>query len=108
MAFNPLAGLMGGGPGASDSGPPSPTEDSAPSGGGDIGSQARQAITLIQQMQDSPETDAVEDADLEKCIVTLKGLLAGHQKQKESALGTTPAHKFVARASGNGGNPTGY
>jgi hypothetical protein len=35
-----------------------------------------------------------------KCVVALQGVLAGHAKDREAALGTTPALRHVRRASG--------
>lgn len=96
MAFNPLAGLMPGAQqGASASPAPSPPEQ----GSGDAISYLKDALDSLQKAQDA-DSDPAEDAAIAAVAAKIKTLIAGRAKQKEAAMGTTPAHKFVARQSG--------
>jgi hypothetical protein len=51
---------------------------------------------FAEQTDDDQELAAVQ-----KCIVNLQQILAGHAKDREAALGMTPAISTVKRASGN-------
>jgi hypothetical protein len=45
--------------------------------------------------------DDQELAPVQKYIVNLQQILAGHAKDRDAALGLTPAMRHVKRASGN-------
>lgn len=92
-----LAGLLGGG------GPPPPgggTTDSITSH--DTGEDLDQIRTAIQALQLYAEGnhDDVELAKVHKAIVALQSILADHSKNRDAAMGTTPALKHVRRVSG--------
>lgn len=115
-----LAGLLGGGAGA-PAGPPAP-DQGAPMGpppghppmisvGGNAGPDPdaqgdRDAVKLVKQAVDllrqaeAADTDASEEATIATCIANLKKIAMGRQKEKESAIGMSPAVKMAARANG--------
>jgi hypothetical protein len=104
-----MSALMAQAPGGAP--PPDPSQD--PSGGapppdqgggggdGDETSIYQQMIDLGQQALSLPTVDAIEAADLQKCISALQNLLAKNQKAVDSALGTSPQLR-KALASGGG------
>ena len=67
----------------------------------DSGSQLDHIRTAIMSLQLYAEGnhDDQELAVVHKCITQLQGILAGHAKDREAALGTTPAMRHVRRAS---------
>jgi hypothetical protein len=50
---------------------------------------------MLQETQDPEEQAAISKAES-----ALSALIASLSKQKDAAMGTTPAHKYVARANG--------
>ena len=79
---------IGGDAGASD-GPDSP----------DVEALLQQAKDALQQAEKG-EQDHIDSQTILKCIAAIQGILAARQKGAESALGTTPAHKAMARQYG--------
>jgi hypothetical protein len=47
--------------------------------------------------------DDIELAAVHKCIVALQNILADHAKNRDAALGTTPALKHVRRVTRGSG-----
>lgn len=93
---NPLAGLLGAmGGGGAPQGPP------APAPRGDTVSILKQMIELAIQYQQVEEDD-VDKANVAKVLQQLQAMLATEQKEKESALGTTPALKFLGKQAQRG------
>jgi hypothetical protein len=98
-----LAGLLGGPPppgGAPPGAPPAPTGSVTSR---DEGSDLDHVRTAIQALQIYAEGnhDDVELAKVHKCIVALQSILADHAKNRDAAMGTTPAMKHIRRTSGN-------
>jgi hypothetical protein len=106
-----MSALMAQAPGGPPPGPDTenPADTSAeggqeePTGGGDGDETSiyQQMIDLGQQALSLPTVDAIEAADLQKCISALQNLLAKNQKAVDSALGTSPQLR-KALASGGG------
>lgn len=91
-----LAGLGGGGPPqAPDEAPP---DEQAPTDTVEI---LKQMIDLAMQYQDV-EDDDVDKANVAKILAQLQGMLATEQKEKESALGVSPAVKYLSKATARG------
>lgn len=103
-----IAGLLGGG------GPPGgqhTIQVTPPGGGGDPGATlARLASsgggkvtvdTVIDDLhQLAGQTDDEQDKQtILKCLAAIQGIKAQESKEKDAALGTTPAHKFMAKQS---------
>jgi hypothetical protein len=59
----------------------------------------RTAIMSLQHFAEQTDDDQ-ELAAVQKCIVGLQQILAGHAKDREAALGMTPSMRHVKRASG--------
>ena len=96
-----LAAMMGGGPeggGAAPAGPPPST------GGGesDPAQEIQEALNALQEILLSA-TDPEVQAAVSTAESALSKLVLALQKQKDAAMGTTPAHKYVERASAGGG-----
>jgi hypothetical protein len=68
----------------------------------DTGDDLDQIRTAIQALQLYAEGnhDDVELAKVHKAIVMLQSILADHSKNRDAALGTTPAMKHIRRTSG--------
>jgi hypothetical protein len=66
---------------------------------GDSNDDLRTMIMAGQKWLESNRDDQDAHAVM-KCVVALQGVLAGHAKDREAALGTTPALRHVRRASG--------
>ena len=105
MAMNPLQALLSA---HSPAGPPqgqpssiSVQDHGGPVGGGDVIASLQKAIAAVHQAA-VVEDDQVEKQQILKCLTILQGLLANDQKQKEAMLGTTAAHKGMAKASAAG------
>jgi hypothetical protein len=62
----------------------------------------RTAILALQAYAAGSHDD-VELAKVHKCIVALQSILADHAKDREAALGTTPALRHVRRTSRGAG-----
>lgn len=90
-----LAGLLGGAPQGSQM-PQDAPDASAPSDPLDL---LRDAIQNLQDYLDQ-EDDDVNSAEGSKVLAGLYKILANEQKNSEQALGVTPAHKAMRRASG--------
>jgi hypothetical protein len=92
-----IGALLGGGP------PPSggaPTGSVTSRDGGEDLDHLRTAIQALQIYAEGNHDDQ-ELAAVHKCIVALQPILAGHAKNRDAALGITPATKHVRRASAN-------
>ena len=80
-----------------------------PSGGPDPGqgSQAdtsadallQQAIDLLTQYVQAPDSDPIETHTATKALALLQGNAATSQKNQDAAMGTTPAHKAIAKTT---------
>lgn len=57
--------------------------------------------TVISDLhQLAGQTDDPQDKQtILKCLTAIQGIKAQEQKEKDAALGTTPAHKYMAKAS---------
>ncbi len=95
---DPSAALGPGGP-PPEAAPPEAAPEGA--GGDDPTEILRQIVDLIQQYIASEASDDIETAKATKILTTAQELLAEEQKQSEAAMGTTPAHKGMARAVNN-------
>ena len=62
----------------------------------------RTAILALQIFAEGNHDDQ-ELAAVHKCITALQNILAGHAKNRDAALGTTPALKHVRRVSRGAG-----
>lgn len=65
--------------------------------GGDPEVLLQRAIDALK-VAESAEPDHSDSATILKCLAALQGILATRQKNAESALGVTPAHKGMARS----------
>lgn len=84
-----------GGPGGDPMGGPQGPDASSPTqSASDILTQIK---GLIQDYIDTPESDEQETAQATKALVIVQGLLASEEKNNEAAMGTTPAHKAMAK-----------
>jgi hypothetical protein len=113
MAMPPelVAALQGAGP---PSGPPDTTDPTA--GRVDVPANAsitsrdegsdldhiRTAIMALQAYAEGSHDDQ-ELAAVHKCITALQNILAGHSKNRDAAMGVTPALKHVRRTSRGAG-----
>lgn len=70
----------------------------------DTGEDLDEIRTAIQALQLHAEGnhDDVELAKVHKCIVALQSILADHAKNRDAAMGTTPAMKHVRRTTQGG------
>lgn len=76
-------------------------------GGGDAGGGSAPsadealdgAIQAIQDYISASDSNDVDTATAAKCLSALQGIKAGHQKETEAAMGTTPAHRAMARTA---------
>jgi hypothetical protein len=66
---------------------------------GDDLDHIRTAIHALQIYAEGTHDDQ-ELAAVHKCIVALQNILAGHAKDREAALGMTPAMRHVRRTAG--------
>jgi hypothetical protein len=71
----------------------------------DSGSDVDHVRTAILALQAYAEGlhDDIELAKVHKCIVQLQSILADHAKDREAALGTTPAMRHVRRTTRGSG-----
>jgi hypothetical protein len=53
------------------------------------------------------EEDDQDRAAIAKALTAVQSIMGGRQKQDEAALGTTPAHKAMARATRSQGGAAG-
>lgn len=109
MSMMDIEALMGGGGMGGPGGPPPAPEGQAASGpppgaGGEeeILPEIQDVLNLIQEMLTATQ-DPEEQAALSAAETALTKLVLNLQKQKDAAMGTTPAHKYVARQQGAGG-----
>ena len=76
-------------------------------GGGGQPEQADQVRDrVVQDLQTLISDGTTDDLDTQvyaKCLAAIQGLKANVQKQQEAAMGTTPAHKAIARSVGAAG-----
>jgi hypothetical protein len=77
--------------------PGQPGEVTSPHTGGNL-DFVRQAVLALQHFAELTADD-VELAKVHSCITSLQKILADHAKDRESALGTTPAMRHVRRQS---------
>ena len=107
MGSMDMAALMGGG-GAPAPGGPSPMgagPEGPPQGGGseeEALPEIQDVLNTIQELLTATQ-DPEEQAALSKAESALTALVLALQKQKDAAMGTTPAHKYVARSQAAGG-----
>jgi hypothetical protein len=97
MSSVDLAGLLGGAPppaGADAKANAAVTSDHT----GGLLDFVRQAILSLQHFAEQTNDDA-ELAQVHKLIAGCQQLLAGHAKDRESALGMTPSMRTVKRSS---------
>jgi hypothetical protein len=99
-----------GGPGAAPPGrgaPPGPHDVPANAAitsdheGSDL-DHIRTAILALQAYAENNHDD-VELAKVHKCVVALQSILADHAKNRDAAMGTTPAMKHIRRTSRGSG-----
>lgn len=126
MAMNPLQALLAahGAPGASGppagplgalmaahapAGPPqgqprsiTVQDHGGPAGGGDVTGSLQRAIAATHQAVVAAD-DQNDKQALLQCLTKMQAILANEQKQKEAMLGTTAAHKGMAKASAQNG-----
>lgn len=99
-----MMSMLGGGGGA-----PAPAPE-APQGGGEEAAlpEIQDVLNTIQELLAATQ-DPDEQAALSKAESALTALVLALQKQEDAAMGTTPAHKFVARqvAAQGGGDSAG-
>jgi hypothetical protein len=69
--------------------------------GGDL-DHIRTAIMALQAYAENNHDDQ-ELAAVHKCITALQNILAGHAKNRDAAMGVTPALKHVRRTSRGAG-----
>lgn len=62
----------------------------------------RTAILALQAYAENNHDD-VELAKVHKCVVALQSILADHAKNRDAAMGTTPAMKHIRRTSRGSG-----
>jgi len=111
MAIPPevMAALQGAPPDAGPAGAPPPGPHDVPAGASitshDEGSDLDHIRTAIMALQAYAEGthDDQELAAVHKCIVALQNILAGHAKNRDAAMGVTPALKHVRRTSRGAG-----
>lgn len=101
-----MMALMGGGapPGLAGPGGPPPGLGPPPGPDSDAGAMSagdhlREALKHIDAYR-SQETDDEDLAAAAKMIAALQGLFAKQQKEKEAAMGTSPAIKGMRRMGG--------
>jgi hypothetical protein len=94
------------GPGAPPgAGPPGPP----PGAQGGAGGNAQQAISFLRQaiqnlhQAQQAEPDPEDQAIISKTVSLLMQMIAKDQKEKDAALGTTPAHKAMRNSTGGPG-----
>lgn len=113
-----IAALMGGGGMGMGGGPPNgqhTIQVQPPGGGADPvaalrglaagSSSGRQSVTVDKCIADlhtlAGQTDDPQDKQaILKALQLVQGIQVQEQKEKESALGTTPAHRYMAKQSG--------
>jgi hypothetical protein len=93
MSSVDLEGLLGGPPGAG-----APTGSVTSRDTGEDLDQIRTAIQALQLYAEGTHDDQ-ELAKVHKCIVALQSILADHSKNREAALGMTPAMRHIRRTS---------
>lgn len=100
-----MAALAGGGGGPAHQIAVDPSQHpdapSAPSGGGDPLSALKTAINNLHVFVAGADDEADRQTALQ-CYAKLQSILANEQREKESAMGTTPAHKFMAKQAQRG------
>jgi len=69
---------------------------------GDDLDHVRTAILALQIYAEGNHDD-IELAKVHKCVVALQSILADHAKNRDAALGTTPALKHVRRVARGSG-----
>lgn len=74
-------------------GPPSPQ-------GGDPVTYLKLAMEAVLKAGQA-ETDEEDKAALAKVFAQLQQIMAKDQKEKDAAMGTTPAHKYMRSQAGN-------
>jgi hypothetical protein len=94
-----MAAMQGAAPGPHDV-PPGASITSR-----DVGTQTDHLRTALLALQAYAESlhDDVELVAIHKCIVQIQSILADHAKDREAALGTTPALRHVRRTSRGSG-----
>lgn len=115
MSNMDISSLLGGGAGPGGPPPAGPDPLSgggappAPPQGGDSEEalpEIQDVLNLIQEMLAATQ-DPEEQAALSAAETALTKLVLNLQKQKDAAMGTTPAHKYVQRAAGASGGGAG-
>jgi hypothetical protein len=88
---------MAGGPGAQG---PAPTDSVTSRDDGSDLDHIRTAVQALQLYAEGNHDDQ-ELAKVHKAIVLCQSLLADHAKNRDAALGMSPALKHIRRTSGN-------
>lgn len=65
-------------------------------GGGGAAAALKAALSSIHQFVEQADDEPDKQIALQ-CYAKLQGILATEQKEKETALGVTPAHKMMAK-----------
>jgi hypothetical protein len=108
---NPLMELLaahaGGGAPPGPGGPPgsisvNPADHHEAQGSTDPVDSLKAALTAIHAFVENADDEPDKQTALQ-CYAKLQSILATEQKEKESALGVTPAHKMMAKATARGG-----
>lgn len=113
MSAGGLAGLLGGGgppggqhtiqvtpPGSGGSDPTAMLRSLASGSGGGGGSKVTVATVIDDLHQLAGQTDDPQDKQVVlKALTMIQGIQVTEQKEKEAMLGTTPAHRGMAKAA---------
>lgn len=83
------------GPGGPQGGAP------APDAGGSADDLLDTAISSLSAYLDHSGSDDVDTATAAQCLAKLQSIKATSQKNEEAAMGTTGAHKAMAKQIGN-------
>lgn len=103
MAMSPLADLLGGG--TPQSAPQVP-QNPPPQASGDAVAHLRQALENLKQAE-AADSDPSEEAAISQIAAKLKGIIAGRAKERDAAIGITPALRLAQRQAPTGATPQG-
>lgn len=98
---DPMSALMGGGgppPGPGPSGPPQDpgAGDQSDASGED---KLKQALQLMREALVSGDLEPDEESVIEQATTAVQKVFATQAKNQDAAMGTTPAHKHVQKAT---------
>ena len=97
MGGSPMGGAGGAGGGGAPGQPDSPQAEQ------DLQTAIRALHSFMQTEQDDQDKTVAA-----KCLASLQGIVGGRAAQDDAALGTTPAHKAVRRATQSAQQGQGY